>query len=145
MTEQPLAQKLHLKAHTSFVLLNVPPEADAPLRACLPPAAHVIRIKNPREAQRAQALLAFAQNAVDIRDVVAPALRSFLPGGSADDEPLVWIAYPKKTGTLRTDISRDVGWEPVLAAGFQGVRQVALDATWSFLRFRHETRTTRRG
>lgn len=48
----------------------------------------------------------------------------------------LWLCYPKKSGRIATDITRDVGWEPVHAAGFLGVAQVAVDADWSALRFR---------
>jgi hypothetical protein len=44
-----------------------------------------------------------------------------------------WVAYPKAN---RTDINRDKLW-PILAEhGFRPISQVALDATWSALRFR---------
>lgn len=65
---------------------------------------------------------------------VAPALDAALPHyrrGKA-----LWFAYPKKTGAIRTDITRDRGWEAVEAAGLLPVSQVALDDTWSALRFR---------
>ncbi len=48
----------------------------------------------------------------------------------------LWLCYPKKSGRIATDITRDIGWEPVHAAGFLGVAQVAVDADWSALRFR---------
>ncbi len=65
---------------------------------------------------------------------VAPALDAALPRyrrGKA-----LWFAYPKKTGAIRTDITRDHGWQAVQAAGLLPVMQVALDDTWSALRFR---------
>jgi hypothetical protein len=48
----------------------------------------------------------------------------------------LWLAYPKKSGPSRTDIRRDHGFEPLLARDFLPVAQVALDDTWSALRFR---------
>lgn len=44
-----------------------------------------------------------------------------------------WVAYPKGN---RADVNRDTLW-PILAEhGFRPVSQVALDETWSALRFR---------
>ena len=44
-----------------------------------------------------------------------------------------WVAYPKGN---RTDVNRDSLW-PILAEhGFRPISQVALDETWSALRFR---------
>lgn len=49
----------------------------------------------------------------------------------------VWCAYPKATSkNYSCDFNRDSGWEPFGAAGFEPVRQVAIDADWSALRFR---------
>jgi hypothetical protein len=48
----------------------------------------------------------------------------------------LWIAYPKKTPGMKTDLSRDVGWEDVERASLSAVTQVAVDETWSALRFR---------
>jgi hypothetical protein len=48
----------------------------------------------------------------------------------------LWLLYPKTSGRIATDITRDHGWEPVHAAGFLPVAQVAVDGDWSALRFR---------
>jgi hypothetical protein len=48
----------------------------------------------------------------------------------------LWLLYPKASGGIATDITRDRGWDPVLGAGFLPVAQVAVDADWSALRFR---------
>lgn len=47
-----------------------------------------------------------------------------------------WIAYPKKTSKIKTDINRDNGWERMSAIGYAGVAMVALDETWSAMRYR---------
>lgn len=52
------------------------------------------------------------------------------------DEALFWIAYPKKTGSIKTDMTRDNGWDSVFAKGYDPVMQVAIDKDWSALRFR---------
>jgi hypothetical protein len=50
---------------------------------------------------------------------------------------VVWFAYPKGTSKrYRCEFNRDTGWAAVGAAGFEGVRQVAIDEDWSALRFR---------
>lgn len=51
-------------------------------------------------------------------------------------EGILWIAYPKKTGALPTDLSRDEGWEVMNASGYEGVSLVAIDHTWSAMRFK---------
>lgn len=57
--------------------------------------------------------------------------------GHLEDDALLWMAYPKKSSKkYNSDITRDQGWEPLGAVGLEPVRQVAIDADWSALRFR---------
>ena len=56
---------------------------------------------------------------------------------SAEGDAIVWIAYPKKTSKqYRCEFNRDSGWTLMGEAGFEPVRQVAIDEDWSALRFR---------
>ena len=52
------------------------------------------------------------------------------PGG------VVWLAYPKLSSKVKSDMTRDRGWETVRAAGWEPVTQIAIDDIWSALRFR---------
>lgn len=52
------------------------------------------------------------------------------------DDALFWIAYPKKTGKIQTDITRDNGWDAIFALGYDPVMQIAVNEDWSALRFR---------
>lgn len=48
----------------------------------------------------------------------------------------LWFAYPKLSGKIKTDITRDKGWAVLEAYTLMPVTQIAIDATWSALRFR---------
>jgi hypothetical protein len=61
-----------------------------------------------------------------------------------DEGAVFWICYPKKSSGIKTDLTRDVGWKPVFDAGFGPVTQVALDETWSALRFKVESTVERK-
>ncbi len=47
--------------------------------------------------------------------------------------PVLWVAYPKGN---RADINRDSLWRLVAPFGLRPITQVAIDETWSALRFR---------
>jgi hypothetical protein len=51
-------------------------------------------------------------------------------------DTIFWIAYPKKSGKIRTDLSRDKGWDVIYANGFRTVSLISLDENWSVMRFR---------
>jgi hypothetical protein len=100
-------------------------------------AAHVVArpdgldaIPDERTAEP-ELILAFIHSVAEVGPCLAEALPLYRRGGR------LWFAYPKKTGAIRTDITRDHGWEPLREAGLVAVTQVAIDDTWSALRFRY--------
>jgi len=54
---------------------------------------------------------------------------------SSGADHLTWVSYPK-AGQLGTDLNRDVLAAFLMERGVRPVRQIALDSTWSALRFR---------
>ena len=66
----------------------------------------------------------------DVKTMAPSALSAVVDNG------LLWFAYPKKSGPLQSDLSRDSGWEPLFAAGFDSVAQISIDETWTGFRFR---------
>jgi hypothetical protein len=75
----------------------------------------------------ADVALVFADNAAGLRKILTKQ-RAHL------GKPNVfWIAYPKAN---RTDINRDSLWPILSEYGMRPITQVALDDTWSALRFR---------
>lgn len=75
-------------------------------------------------------LVAFVADADEVPDALADALTRYRRGAA------LWFAYPKRGSGVATDLTRDRGWGPVQAAGLLAVAQVAIDPTWSALRFR---------
>jgi predicted transport protein len=55
---------------------------------------------------------------------------------AAKPDGLLCFSYPKKTSGLETDLTRDQGWQVISEASYRPVRQVAIDDTWSAVRFR---------
>jgi hypothetical protein len=49
---------------------------------------------------------------------------------------LLWVCYPKQTGKIKSDLNRDSLWKLTEPTGFSPVMQIAIDKTWSALRFR---------
>ena len=86
--------------------------------------------RNPELLTAVSFALVFARSLAEV-EVAA----GWLPGAVGD--AVIWFAYPKKTSKrFRCDFNRDTGWAAVGAAGFESVRQVAIDEDWSALRFR---------
>jgi hypothetical protein len=130
MTKPPpstksLAQKLLIKPGMKVALLHAPEGYRARLE---PLPADVTLTEAPAAGHDLVHL--FVRSAAALTAYFGTALESLQPGG------ILWISYPKKSGAIKTDITRDHGWEVVQQADWHGVTQISLDATWSALRFR---------
>ena len=72
----------------------------------------------------------FAASRSELETLAPRVLRILKPAG------ILWLTYPKASSRLAADLSRDRGWEALDRAGLRPVAQVAVDKTWSALRFR---------
>jgi hypothetical protein len=76
--------------------------------------------------------LVFAVNEAQLNNI----LTEVLPALSI--EAKLWIAYPKKTSKITSDLNRDCSWNKMTNAGYEAVTQVTLDHVWSAIRFMRE-------
>ena len=114
-----VAQKLQIKAGP-VVILGLPHGVDLEL----PP-----EISTTTDAEAAAVVIAFIKNEAEVDKVATPAITA------ARADKLAWIAYPK-AGKLGTNLNRDSLARLVEERGATPVRQVAIDDTWSALRFK---------
>jgi hypothetical protein len=82
------------------------------------------------EPGAADAVVAFVRNRAELDTGAADAAVA-----AARLDRLAWVAYPK-AGKLGTDLNRDILAGLLAGRGVRPVRQVAIDETWSALRFR---------
>ncbi len=72
----------------------------------------------------------FVEDSSAFHRLVPEAIAAVRPDG------VLWISYPKLTSALAGDLSRDVLWELAEPLGWHPVSQIAIDETWSALRFK---------
>jgi hypothetical protein len=87
------------------------------------------------ETGRADAVVLFARSADAVTRHLPEAARAAGPDG------LLWLAYPKGTSGLKTDLGRDTMTALTDAiAGLTGVTLVSIDDVWSAMRLRPSER-----
>lgn len=120
-------KKLNLKDQEEILVLNAP-ESFEPELASL----DGVDIRRSIDSvQRIVFSLAFVTRQTEV-DSLARTIAQ-----RAEGDAIVWFAYPKASSKNYTcEFNRDTGWAVLGALGFEGVRQVAIDADWSALRFR---------
>ncbi len=133
-SSKPLYQRLGIKAQDFHIV-------DAPIGFEIDvPASIGLGFSLPARLGANDAVLVFVLDQQAIK-ALAKALKKAL---STTEETLLWVAYPKGTGAVASDVHRDQGWAPLHELGYQGVSLVAVDDDWSALRLRHQSRSSRR-
>ena len=73
--------------------------------------------------------LVFAVNENQLNGI----LRDVMPALKEDSK--FWVAYPKITSKIATDLNRDSSWQQLTSAGYETCNEVVLDHVWSAARF----------
>ena len=125
--DEALLKKLQIKPGCTVLLLN-PPAGYRERLLPLPEGATLLRDDPPQAG--ADIVQLFVHQQTDVETLARRGMAALKPGG------ILWLTYPKRSKTVQTDINRDTGWDSVTAAGWLPVTQIAVDETWSALRFR---------
>jgi len=128
-----LAKKLRITENARVLMLGAPATFPQSLEP-LPENASLSK----RAAGTYDVVVFFVTDSAALQNGLTRAI------GALGDGAVFWICYPKKTSGIKTDLSRDEGWKSVFDAGFGPVTQVAVDETWSALRFKIESTVERK-
>ncbi len=125
MAEKSPAHKLLFKPGQRAVIRNAPAGYPAALGALPDGVALGESLDGAFDL-----VLLFVRDKAQLHREIGPAIAATAPGG------LLWIAYAKQTSKVPTDLNRDILWRETQETGWRPVTQVALDETWSALRYR---------
>jgi hypothetical protein len=121
----PVVRKLRLAPSKRPIVVGAPEGFRDALAAGLGrPIGHAID-------GRHDWILLFARDRAALEASIAAAAAALdVPGA-------LWIAYPKGSSKIQTDLTRDAGWESVAAADLMWLTLVSIDDTWSAFSLRH--------
>ena len=54
---------------------------------------------------------------------------------SLKDGSKFWVAYPKTTSKIVTNLNRESSWSRLTGEGYESIERVELDHVWSAMRF----------
>lgn len=119
-----LGQKLQIKPAIEIDVIHTPDNLRDLLAQELP--ENLLKFDPPVTGG---AVLIFLRNQGDVDSIALPRLEKL------DGLLPVWLAYPKGTSGVPTDLSRDILWKMLEPLGWRPARMIALDDVWSCMRF----------
>lgn len=129
-----IAQKLKIKAGDTLLTINEPSEFQKGLIG-LPKRVKIVESGNDYNQVHW-----FVLNRAQLEKQLSKVMRLVKP------EVIVWVYYPKGTSKLQTDLTRDKGWDCLLAEGDKvtWISLISFDDTWSVFGFRAKTDADRK-
>lgn len=119
---KPLVEKLGVKPGSTLVLIGAPDGAERLLDP-LPPE---VRIRHGNRGRREMTIW-FVTSRRDLE-------RRYEAIAGAVAEGTLWMAWPKRSSGVDTDLTEDVIRDRALATGMVDTKVCAIDETWSGLR-----------
>jgi hypothetical protein len=127
MAEKTLKEKIGWKPGQQVLAIGLPAGVDDPFAG----VDHTSLAAGKSAPKRKfDLLLGFAADRAALKTVASAIL------AAATDDSKLWVCYPKGSSGMKSDLTRDVGWEPLFDAGWIVVAIASVDATWSAVRFR---------
>jgi hypothetical protein len=120
----PLPRKLGITAGSRVGLIGAPHDFDEVLGE-LPPGVTVRR----RARGRVDVIVIFVQKRSELERRLPALTEALDPAGG------LWVAWPKRSSGVATDLGEGAVREVGLATGLVDNKVCAIDATWSGLRF----------
>ncbi len=122
----PLPTKLGIKPGHAVVLVDAPSQAAA----LLAPLPNGVRLRGDlRGREDVDVAVLFCRSQADLRHRFPRVAKRLSRAGG------LWVAWPKKSSGVATDLTDGVVREFGLAAGMVDNKVCAIDETWSGLRF----------
>ena len=123
---QNILEKLQLKEEKNILIQGLPSSVEKQF-AKLSYNKNLTPLLKTRKIDFA---LIFAINQLQLNNILKEVFSAL------HNESKLWIAYPKTTSKIVSDLNRDASWEILSKNDYEAVRQVTLDHVWIAMRFK---------
>ncbi|HSC52707.1 MAG TPA: hypothetical protein VLC98_03770 [Phnomibacter sp.] len=121
MSQPSIVEKLRLTDEKNLLIQGLPSSIEKQF-VKLSFAKNVTPLLKSRKIDWA---LVFAVNENQLRNILKDVMPALREGGK------LWVAYPKTTSKIVSDLNREGSWTCLTCNGYEGVEEVALDHVWS--------------
>lgn len=133
-----ISEKLKIKAKFTILTINAPADFKKGLQG-LPPGLKIIDSGKDPIAIGYNQVHWFVNNKAQLEKEMSKIMKLVKP------EVIVWVYYPKGTSGIQTDLTRDKGWDCLLAESdkLKWISLISFNDTWSTFGFRPKTESDR--
>ena len=123
---QNILEKLQLKEEKNLLIQGLPSSVEKQFAKL----AYNKNLTPLLKTRKIDFALIFAINQLQLNNILKEVFSALHP------ESKLWIAYPKTTSKIVSDLNRDASWEILSKNDYEAVRQVTLDHVWTAMRFK---------
>lgn len=123
-SDTPLVKKIGIKEGFRFAVVNAPDGFDATLGALPASVRQLARARAPMDC-----IIFFSRRAAEVVAKFPRLAELLAPAG------MLWVAWPKKSSNVPTDVDFTVVQTTGLGTGLVDVKVCAIDDVWSGLKF----------
>lgn len=121
----PLPKKIGIKADSRLALVHAPRGFEKELGK-LPPG---VSVSSGRLAKAVDIIMLFVESEKILKREFSKLAGKLVPNG------MIWVAWPKKSSGVQTDLSFEVVQQVGLQAGLVDIKICAVNDIWSGLKF----------
>ena len=126
MSHQSLFEKLEMKDERNLLIQGLPSSIEKQFIKL----SYSKNVTPLLKLKKIDFALVFAINVNQLNGI----LREVIP--ALHNEGKLWVAYPKTTSKISSDLNRDCSWSVLTQNQYETIAQVALDHVWSALQFK---------
>src|SRR5688500_14044003 len=123
---QNLLEKLQLNEEKNLLIQGLPSSIEKQF-AKLAFAKNLTPLLKSRKIDFALVFAVNENQLNGILDDIMPALK---------EDSKRWVAYPKQTSKIVTDLNRESSWNKLINAGYESIEQVSLDHVWDAAQYK---------
>ncbi|MGC4104169.1 YdeI/OmpD-associated family protein [Ferruginibacter sp.] len=134
MSSQSLLEKLQLNDEKNLLLQGLPLSIEKQFIKF----SFSKNVTPLLKSKKIDFALIFAFSQKQLREILKEVIPALHP------EAKFWIAYPKASSKIASDLCRDASWDFIADHGYETVRMIAVDNLWSAARFKRPDETVKK-
>jgi len=126
MITQSLFEKLELKDDKTILIQGVP----SSIEKAFAKMSYAKNVTPLLKSKKIDFVLVFAINQSQLNNILKEVFSALHHNSK------LWVAFPKQTSKIVSDLNRDCSWDILTQSGFENIDLIPVDNVWNAIRFK---------